>query len=75
MMDPTTRILRLKTTRGNQDTTNTFDDALAVAFGLGLAEEMMLKNPPKRNVIFLFDDVEEQWNSVFNPSKTIYVYI
>lgn len=58
-----------ETTRGNQDTTNTFDDALAVAFGLGLAEEMMLKNPPKRNVIFLFDDVEEGWNSVLTPPK------
>ncbi len=53
-----------QTTRGNQDTTNTFDDALAVAFGLGLAEEMMLKNPPKRNVIVLFDDVEEGWDNV-----------
>ena len=56
-----------KTTRRNQDTTNTFDDALAVAFGLALAEEMMLKSSPKRSVIFLFDDVEEGWKNVLTP--------
>lgn len=63
-----------QTTRGNQDTTSIFDDALAVAFGLGLAEEMMLKNPPKRNVIFLFDDVEEGWNSVLTKPKEYTTY-
>ena len=40
-----------------------------MAFGLGLAEEMMLKNPPKRNVIVLFDDVEEGWDNVLTPPK------
>ena len=61
-------------TRGNQDTTNTFDDALAVAFGLGLAEEMILQSPPKRNVIFLFDDVEEGWANVLSPDDIYRVY-
>ena len=60
-------------TRGNQDTTNTFDDALAVAFGLGLAEEMILQSPPKRNVIFLFDDVEEGWANVLSPDDIEFI--
>jgi len=55
--------------RGNQDTNNVFDDALAVAFGLGLAEEMMSQSPLKRNVIFLFDDAEEGWGNIRTPQQ------
>ena len=53
-------------TRGNQDTSNAYDDGTAVALGLAMAEQMV-KNPPARSVIFLFDDGKEGWRNVGIP--------
>lgn len=57
-----------QTTRGNQDTSNAYDDGTAVALGLAMAEYFITDNPPPaRSIIFLFDDGEEGFNNVGIP--------
>lgn len=55
-----------QTTRGNQDTSNAYDDGAAVALGLAMAERLV-SEPSVRSVIFLFDDGEEGWQNVGIP--------
>lgn len=51
-------------TRNNVETSNAYDDGLAVAVGLAIAKRMMDGDRPERSVIFFFDDGEEGWPSV-----------
>lgn len=50
-------------TRGNGDTTNAYDNGLAVAIGLAMAKEFMT-TPPLRSIVFVFDDAEEGFLNV-----------
>ena len=50
-------------TRGNDGVSNAYDDALAVAVGLGIAKHLQ-NNPPERSVIILITDGEEGWDNV-----------
>jgi len=52
-----------KLTRGNQGVSNAYDNALAVAVGLGLARQLV-QNPPRRSVVLLITDGEEGWFNV-----------
>ena len=52
-----------ETTRGNGETSNAYDDGLAVAVGLAMAKQLM-ENPPKRSVIIHIDDGEEGWDDL-----------
>ena len=53
-------------TRGNQDTSNAYNNGIAVALGLAMAEKMV-QNPPARSVIFLLDGGKEGWRNVGIP--------
>lgn len=50
-------------TRGESNTSNAYDNALAVAVGLAMAEELM-QSPPARSVVFFFEDGEEGWSNL-----------
>lgn len=58
--NPETQIL------GNLDTSDAYDNAISVAIGLAIAKKHQ-NSPPKRSIVFLFDDGEEGWLSVGVP--------
>lgn len=52
-----------RTSQGNRDTDDAYDDASSVAVGISLAATLA-KDPPKLSVIFFFSDAEEGWDNV-----------
>ena len=58
-MEPSTATTSIRTA-------NAYDDGTAVALGLAMAEQMV-RNPPARSVVFLFDDGKEGWRNVGIP--------
>lgn len=50
-------------TRGNDGTSNAYDNGLAAAIGLAMAKQFMMTRP-LRSVVFVFDDAEEGFLNV-----------
>jgi len=58
-------------TIGNGNTTDAYDNGISVALGLAIAKQH-IDNPPKRSILFIFDDGEEGWISVGTPKVGVY---